>query len=130
LRHYNKGYTAEPAIVDCCRKRNPRALKALLAHGADPNFIMPFPNFSLAYLLNSFRDRRLDKRTRQLQPHLGTPGVPPGQPVPPEDSDEEEEEGGGDQHRYGFGSLSDAVEAGAGHSSTFHLNLSQFYVTY
>ena len=75
-----------------------RYIKALLAHGADPNFIIPFPNFSLAYLLNSFRDRRLDKRTRQLQPGLA--GVPPGQPVPAEDSDdddeaEEEEEHGG-----------------------------------
>ena len=67
-----------------------RYIKALLAHGADPHFIIPFPKFPLAYLLNSFRDKRLDKRTRQVQP--GLQGVPPGQPVLPEDSDDEEDE--------------------------------------
>ena len=36
------------------------AIKALLAHGADPNFIMPAPTFSLAFILNSFRHRKLD----------------------------------------------------------------------
>ena len=72
----HKGYTAEPAISDCCRKRNPGALKALLAHGADPNFINPHPTFSLAFILNSFRDGRLDRRMRQRQ------GVPPGESTP------------------------------------------------
>ena len=45
------GRLREPAIVDCCRVRNPGALRVLLAHGADPNFIMPAPTFSLAFLL-------------------------------------------------------------------------------
>jgi hypothetical protein len=83
-------------------------MKALLAHGADPNFMMPAPTFSLAFVLNSFRHRLLDKANSQAGGGDGGGGFSPFGDDPGLDSDDDGADFGDDTD-YTGGSLSDAV---------------------
>jgi hypothetical protein len=57
----------ERPVADCCRRRNPHALRALLAHGADPNECNPCPRYTMPYLLNQYSDRGLHRKLNRAR---------------------------------------------------------------